>query len=66
MSAIDLQIQLRELVAERALVVSDGSESLVELSDLDDEIRFTREAYIAAAVTEIATLRADLSGPQWG
>ena len=34
--------------------------------DLDDEIVTTRHAYVGAAVTEIATLRAQLSGPQLG
>jgi hypothetical protein len=36
------------------------------ISDLDDELAATRAAYIGAAVTEIATLRAELSGPQVG
>jgi hypothetical protein len=36
------------------------------MSDLDDELAAVREAYVGAAVTEIATLRAELSGPQAG
>jgi hypothetical protein len=31
-----------------------------------EEIAATRHAYIAAAITEIATARAELSGPQVG
>jgi hypothetical protein len=65
MSAIDLQMHLRELEAERALTRFDpDGDSWV--TDLDYEIEAIREAYVAAAVTEIATLRAELSGPQWG
>jgi hypothetical protein len=36
------------------------------LSDLDGEIEVWRAAYVGAAVTEIASLRAALSGPQVG
>jgi hypothetical protein len=36
------------------------------MGDLDGEIEATSRAYIGAAVTEIATLRAELSGPQVG
>jgi hypothetical protein len=36
------------------------------MADLDQEIAATRSAYVGAAVTEIATLRAQLSGPQVG
>jgi hypothetical protein len=34
--------------------------------DLEDEIEITRAAYTSAAVTEIASLRSALSGPQVG
>ena len=36
------------------------------MADLDDEIVATRHAYVAAVITDIATLRAELSGPQVG
>jgi hypothetical protein len=36
------------------------------MTDLDDEIEATTCAYVGAAVTENATLRAELSGPQVG
>jgi hypothetical protein len=36
------------------------------MADLDAEIAFCRELYVTAAVTEIATLRAELSGAQNG
>jgi hypothetical protein len=36
------------------------------MADLDEEIAATRHAYIGAAITDIATLRGELSGPQLG
>jgi hypothetical protein len=36
------------------------------MANLDDEIAATGPAYVAAAVTDIATLRGQLSGPQYG
>jgi hypothetical protein len=36
------------------------------MTDLDHEIAAASSAYVGAAVTEIATLRAELSGPQIG
>jgi hypothetical protein len=62
MSAIEMQDRLQELQLERALALTEG----LELADLDEEIASTRDAYVGAAVTEIATLRAALSGPQLG
>jgi hypothetical protein len=57
-----MQDRLHELQLERALALTEG----LELADLDEEIASTRDAYVGAAVTEIATLRAALSGPQLG
>jgi hypothetical protein len=67
MPAIELQIRLRELQAERMLASSEGlAADAAYMADLDDEIADVRAAYVSAAVTEIATLRAELSGPQLG
>jgi hypothetical protein len=67
MSAIEMQDRLQELQAERALALIEGLESCsAYMADLDEEIASTRDAYVGAAVTEIATLRAALSGPQLG
>lgn len=67
MSAIEMQTQLQELQAERALASLEGLADLDSyMADLDNEIAVTRHAYVGAAVTEIATLRAQLSGPQLG
>jgi len=36
------------------------------MADLETDIEASRVAYVALAVTEIATLRAELSSPQVG
>jgi hypothetical protein len=51
MTATDARLQLLRLIAE--------------LHD-PQEIAETRAAYVGLAVTEIATLRAEVSGPQVG
>jgi hypothetical protein len=67
MSAIEMQTQLGELRIERALASLAGlTTNDSYMADLDHEIAVTRHAYIGVAVTEIATLRARLSGPQVG
>jgi len=57
MSAIDIQNQLQELQTERAMGSTD---------ELENEIEMTRQFYVMTAVTEIATLRAELFGAQRG
>ncbi|HEY1358661.1 MAG TPA: hypothetical protein VGF21_10170 [Thermoleophilaceae bacterium] len=67
MSAIELHIRLKELEAERLLASSAGlAADSAYMADLADEIAEVSSAYVAAAVTEIARLRAALSGPQLG
>jgi hypothetical protein len=67
MLAIELQIRLKELQAERLIATDEGvAAGSPYVADLDDEIADTRHAYVQAAVTEIATLRAELFGPQVG
>ena len=67
MSAIEKQHELQALEAERALAWIEGlSSNSAYMDDLRSEIAATRSAYVAMAVTEIATLRAELSGPQEG
>jgi hypothetical protein len=66
-SANEAQAHLSELLAERALASLEGlARNRAYMADLDNEIAMTRDAYVAAAVFEIATLRAALSGPQVG
>ena len=67
MTAIDLQTQLHHLHAERALAVLEPLETPASyVADLDEEIEAVRDAYVATAVTETATLRAELFGRQVG
>jgi hypothetical protein len=67
MSAIEMQIHLQELHLERALAAIEGlTHDPAYMADLEEEIVSTRNAYVGAAVTEIASLRAQLSGPQVG
>ena len=67
MLATDLHQQLQRLEAERAAALLEGlGGNLAYMDELIEEIRYTREAYIGTAVTEIATLRAELDGPLYG
>jgi hypothetical protein len=67
MSAIELQTHLSLLKAERAAAALDGLTSdAAYLATLEEEIAATRGAYVGAAVTEIATLGAELWGPNVG
>jgi hypothetical protein len=67
MFATEMHNHLQELHAERALASVEGlAGDSAYMADLDREIAETRSAYVGAAVTEIASLRAQLSGPQAG
>ena len=67
MSATEMHIHLHELQAERALAHLEGlASNSVYMADLDQEIATTRNAFVGAAITEIATLRAQLSAPHVG
>jgi hypothetical protein len=62
-TATDVRDHLRALYAERALAEADGLTAIPDyLADLEAEIAVAKNVYVAAAVTEIATLRAELSG----
>ena len=65
--AADLKEHLIRLQAERALASLEGlGGNKAYASDLDDDLAAAHHAYVGAAVTEIATLRAELSDPQVG
>lgn len=66
MFAIEMHSHLQQLQADRALVIEGLESCSAYMADLDEEIAATRHAYVGAALTEIATLRAQLSGPQLG
>lgn len=58
-----LRQRLDELAAERALAGLEGlGSNQPYLADLEGEIAFAQKAYVGAAVTQIATLRGELSG----
>jgi hypothetical protein len=63
----EIQIRLKELQAESALASIEGlASNSAYMADLREEIAAESHAYVGAAVTEIATLRAQLSRPQLG
>jgi hypothetical protein len=66
-TAIDVKHHLLLLQEERVLALEAGlGADQAYMADLEDEIAATHAAWIGAAVTEIATLRGQLSGPQLG
>ena len=67
MSAFELRTQLIELHAERALAEETGVAQIASyMADLERDIERSHAAYVGAAVTEIASFRAQLSGPNVG
>jgi hypothetical protein len=63
-SAVDARAHVVELEAERALAQATGVGSISRyMDDLDWELDAWRQVYTAAAVTEIAILRAGFDGP---
>ena len=67
MTASDMQAYLRQLAAERIDATEAGlGDNAIYMTELDTALAAAREAYIGLAVTEIATLRGQLSGPLLG
>ncbi|HWK27726.1 MAG TPA: hypothetical protein VNS09_14255 [Solirubrobacter sp.] len=67
MTAFELHNQLLELQAERTLAQETGVAKIgAYMADLERDIELSRAAFVGAAVTEIASFRAQLSGPQVG
>ena len=67
MTASDARLELQRLQAER-LDAAEAclGENAIYMAELETDIAASRVAFVALAVTEIATLRAELSGPQVG
>jgi hypothetical protein len=66
-TALDARTQLRRLQAERLDAVEAGlGGNALYMADLNNDIEASRALYVGLAVTEIASLRAQLSGPQLG
>jgi hypothetical protein len=67
MSAGDMRMYLGQLMAERLEATEAGlGEDVLYMSELEDDLAAARDAYVGLAVTEIATLRGELSGRQVG
>lgn len=67
MTTAELRHHLQALSAERAAAALAGlHRNDPYVHDLEDEIAATHYAYLKGAITEIATLRAQLGGPQVG
>ena len=67
MTALDARLQLHRLQAERLAAADHGLHGNARyMAELESDIAASRVASVALAVTEIATLRAELSGPQVG
>jgi hypothetical protein len=66
-ATLDALARLRRLEAERLDAVEAGlGGNELYMTDLENDIEVSRTAYVGLAVTEIATLRAQLGGPQVG
>ena len=67
MTATEIRSRLDELEAEAAAAAAWGADAIPAYADdLRRELEHYRAAYVGAAVTEIATFRAQLAGPQLG
>jgi hypothetical protein len=66
-AVVDTRRRLEELHRERLLAqMTPLASEPAYMADLEEEILATEAAYMASAVTEIACLRAQLSGRQLG
>lgn len=67
MHATDVRSHLMLLHEERVLAREQGlAADRAYMADLEEEIEACRSAYVGAAVTEIAVLRAELDGRNFG
>jgi hypothetical protein len=67
MTSSDARSRLHRLQAERLDAVDAGLDrNTLYMVSLEHDIEASRAVYIGLAVTELATLRAQLSGPQLG
>jgi hypothetical protein len=67
MTATDARNRLQRLQAERLEALEAGlGDNALYMADLENDIAASHAEYVGLAVTEIASLRAQLSGPQVG
>ena len=66
-TAVDIQVELRQLYVERAIAeLQAGALDADYMTELLADIAAHRSALVSAVVTEIASLRADLTGQLQG
>jgi hypothetical protein len=66
-SALLARENVTKLEAERVMAVMTGVAEIPSyMRDLDEELELWRRLYVSSAVTEIATLQAQLDGPRVG
>jgi hypothetical protein len=66
-TATDIKQHLELLQHEKVLALDTAlRDDPRYMADLDEEILATQHAYVGSAVMEIAQLRADLDGKNWG
>jgi uncharacterized protein (DUF3084 family) len=66
-SAAHARQVLDELLAERATALGTGlAHNVIYMEHLETDLEAARAAYVGLAVSEIATLRGELFGPQVG
>jgi septum formation topological specificity factor MinE len=66
-TATDIKNHLELLQHEKVLALDTAlRDDPRYMADLDEEILATKHAYVGSAVMEIAQLRADLDGKNWG
>jgi hypothetical protein len=66
-TAHDARARLQDLSLERIAAADAGlTGNAAYMADLDADIETAREAYVGLAVTEIASLRAEISGKTRG
>jgi hypothetical protein len=67
MTAVDARARLQDLEAEHSAALAAGlGDNGLFMASLKQDIAASQRTYIGLAVTEIATFRAQLSGPQVG
>jgi len=66
-TAHDVRLQLGRLAAERLDAIEAGlGDNAAYMRGLEEDLTAARASYVGLAVTEIATLRGQLCGPQAG
>jgi len=66
-TAHDVRLQLGRLAAERLDAIEAGlGDNAAYMRELEEDLTAARASYVGLAVTEIATLRGQLCGPQAG